>query len=517
MILNNFVKFAYWRNPNIIEQIGFNYYEPTTPVMSKLNVKLLTHKMKLTFSPQDLFLNLFKDECTTYWLDSSIQDNSRVRYSYMGNLTGNHSLIFAYDIRTKQVVIHGTTLEDNFNLEDSFVDYMATLMAQFDRNVTEAFGVGFIGYLSYEMRYETSLHPPELDLRNWKKVQPPASAFMFCVSNIVIDHHENTIELIHMYSSSRMKLHDGLCVELPSLADAEEWMNKTISSIQKVRPVYMNCNKIPITNLELERGIERYKIDIDDCIKYLKSGESYELCLTNKYVQSQSLDYKLRLESYIRLRNNNPSTFGAFIHFEQLNLTICSSSPELFLHSEGTHLEMKPIKGTIKKTGIDDQVRIEKELLSTKNKAENLMIVDLIRNDLSMICNNVHVNKLYNVEEYETLYQLVSTIRGDLREGMDEFDALKLVFPPGSMTGAPKDSSCKILNDLEDGNARGIYSGCLGFLSASGSCMKMSVVIRTAVYFGDQVSVGCGGAITILSDTEEEVDEMLLKLQSVSL
>jgi para-aminobenzoate synthetase len=241
----------------------------------------------------------------------------------------------------------------------------------------------------------------------------------------------------------------------------------------------------------------------------LHAGESYELCLTNRLsVDVGDVD---PFAVFLRQRALNPAPYGAFLRFG--DLTVLSSSPERFLRiSREGEVEARPVKGTrARGVGKEDE-RLREELrMSAKDRAENLMIVDLLRNDLSRVCEvgSVEVEDLFGLETHPHVHQLVSTIRGRLRDEADPLGCIEACFPGGSMTGAPKLRSMQILDRLEP-EPRGIYSGALGYLGLGGG-IDLSIVIRTAVLRDGIATVGSGGAITVRSDPEDEWREMLLK------
>jgi anthranilate/para-aminobenzoate synthase component I len=200
--------------------------------------------------------------------------------------------------------------------------------------------------------------------------------------------------------------------------------------------------------------------------------------------------------------------------------TVCSSSPERYLSAtEDGFIESKPIKGTARRNLVDPEQDdlISKSLsLDEKSRAENLMIVDLVRNDFGRVSvpGSVCVPKLMDVETYASVHQLVSTIRGKLEAHCNVIDALIATFPGGSMTGAPKIRTMDIVDELE-GRPRGIYSGALGYIGYNG-VTDLNIVIRTAILDDETITVGAGGAIVAQSDAMKEVDEVILKARAVS-
>lgn len=242
---------------------------------------------------------------------------------------------------------------------------------------------------------------------------------------------------------------------------------------------------------------------------HIEAGDAFEICLTRAVdVPFAGSPWAL----FRRLRARNPAPFAAYVELEEG--AIVSSSPERFvrLDAEGV-VESRPIKGTRPRGATDEEdARLAEELrTSPKDRAENTMIVDLVRNDLGRICRygTVDVPSLCAVERYETVHQLVSTVRGELEPGKDALDVVTACFPPGSMTGAPKIEAMRILDALEPVE-RGVYSGGLGYVDFRGT-MDLSVVIRTIVVRDGVARVQVGGAIVADSEAEAEYEETVHK------
>ena len=244
--------------------------------------------------------------------------------------------------------------------------------------------------------------------------------------------------------------------------------------------------------------------------EHLHAGNSYEVNLTYRAEEVSEIDPST---AYLRLRELNPAPYAGFLQHDlpTARAWLLSSSPERYaLIGADRIIETKPIKGTTPRGGApaEDAMLRDRLAAEPKFRAENLMITDLLRNDLSMVCEpgSVEVPSLMAVESYETVHQLVSTIRGRLRDDVTTVGALRTLFPAGSMTGAPKLRTMQIIEQVES-TARGPYAGAFGWVSAGGQA-DLGVVIRSLMTGGDgRYLLGTGGGITVHSDVAEEYAE----------
>ncbi|CAI6340029.1 unnamed protein product [Periconia digitata] len=368
---------------------------------------------------------------------------------------------------------------------------------------------GFMGYISYEAGLETIDVTPHA----YSETIPDIN-FAFMHRSIVIDHKTSCVYIQSLLPEDWTWITDTGRI-LDDLSNRTELAAKDMSLASARDNEILDRS---LRTAQIHRPSEpTYRDKVLRCQEYLATGDSYELCLTDSTaIHSPGID---DWTLYKRLRLNNKAPFGAFLRLS--GVSIVGSSPERFLSWSRTGAcQFRPIKGTVKKSASVTREKAHEILRSSKERAENLMIVDLIRHDLSGVigAHRTWVSKLMVVEEYETVYQLVSVIEGQLPEDGTRrgLDVLRASLPPGSMTGAPKKRSCEILGNIER-RPRGIYSGVLGYMDVGGAG-DFSVVIRTAVNShvqSDVWHIGAGGAVTIQSTDEGEFQEMETKCSSV--
>jgi para-aminobenzoate synthetase len=355
-----------------------------------------------------------------------------------------------------------------------------------------------VGYFGYELK-------ADCEGDNAFESSMPDAAFVFADRLIAFDHYEKTTYL--------------LCVTEPTSEDeGSRWIQETSARLEALPPLEpvdlaaITAGGSP-AEFRLSRSHQQYLDDIQTIKDYLTEGDTYEVCLTNKVHTDISPE---PLPLYRTLRHINPAPFSSYLRFG--DDAVLSSSPERFLSiGRDGWMEAKPIKGTSPrgKDRAEDLQLAETLRTDEKTRAENLMIADLLRNDLGVVCDvgTVHVPHLMAIESYETVHQLVSTIRGQLREEVEPPDGIRACFPGGSMTGAPKKRTMEIIDELE-GEARGVYSGAIGYLGLSGGC-DLNIVIRTIVMDGETTTIGTGGAIVMQSDHEAEYQEIMLKARAL--
>jgi para-aminobenzoate synthetase len=432
------------------------------------------------------------------------------RFSIMGNGDGPLAEYVTYRVAEGEVVrrADGTAEPVRQPFFDYLDDQLRARAVAAPAGLPFDFNLGYVGYLGYELKAEsggTDAH----------RADTPDAALLFADRALVLDHGTRTSYLLALSIAG-----DAACT-----AEAGDWLATTAEALSAL-PAAPTDSRPALTlsgpamtdpavsmNVELRHDRDAYLKRIDECLDEINAGESYEICLTNMVTVHTPIDV---LPTFAHLRRVSPVPFGALLDFG--DVAVLSASPERFLSIDGHGaVEAKPIKGTRPRGGDAAEDRALREELrdNPKDRSENLMIVDLLRNDLNTVCSvgSVHVPKLFDVETYAAVHQLVSTIRGTLAPGRSAVDCIRAAFPGGSMTGAPKVRTMEIIDRLEQG-PRGVYSGALGWFSLSGAS-DLSIVIRTLVVDEGRVTFGVGGAIVALSDPDGEFEETVVKSRAM--
>jgi aminodeoxychorismate synthase component I len=357
--------------------------------------------------------------------------------------------------------------------------------------------VGWHGWFGYEFGARTLGLPTA-------RTEVPSAAFFLADRVVVFEHATREVRLEWLEDEG-------------DRASAREWVDATraaLTALPEDRPASSRTAE-PAASVAARwrHDADAYRRMIGECRAAIVRGDAYQLCLTNRVEVDVHPD---PVATYLRLRRDSPSHHGGFLRFG--DVALLSASPEQFLlvERDGT-VATKPMKGTRPRSpdpATDVALRAELRA-SEKERAENLMIVDLMRNDLGRIAEigTVAVPSLLEVEEYPHVHQLVSTVTARLRHPLAALDAVRSAFPAGSMTGAPKESAMRILHRLE-GGPRGVYSGAFGCLGVDGTA-DLAMVIRSIVLTPRGASIGTGGGITALSDPDEEVEETRIKARAL--
>ncbi|MFR9731779.1 aminodeoxychorismate synthase component I [Saccharopolyspora sp. MS10] len=425
------------------------------------------------------FALLFAGSPEAFWLDSARLVPGTARFSFLGDGSGPLA----------------ETIRHRVGERPSIFDRLGAELARRRVRAPELpfdFVGGFVGYFGYELKAECGG-----DARH--RAETPDAWWLFADRFLAVDHELGRAHLV------------ALSADGDTERAAGRWLAETADALAGLpAPPDPLAGHRGVEDVRpwLERSRAEYLAAVETCREALLAGESYEICLTTAASLPAGGD---PFETYRRLRALNPAPYGAFLRCGDVE--IASSSPERFLKISGGTAEAKPIKGTAPRGDTPEgDARLRAGLAADpKARAENLMIVDLLRNDLARVCSpgSVHVPVLRDVESYRTVHQLVSTVRGELAPGRDAVDCVRACFPGGSMTGAPKRRTMELIDELE-GRARGAYSGALGYLSCTGDA-DLAVVIRTMVGSGGRWRIGAGGAVVLGSEAVAEYEEMLLK------
>ncbi|GAB2448354.1 anthranilate synthase component 1 [Conyzicola lurida] len=450
--------------------------------------RVLRHPLGRWIDPADAWAALLADEPNSFWLDSGQGAGT----SYLG--AGGR-------------VIGGSGVFDDLRSElaENRVDVAG-----------QGFALGWVGWLGYELRSVTLGTPVARSSRY------PDAALMYVDRALAFDHATGEVTLLALGREWTGDLAEWRASTIAALASrvvvpgefltGETFPREKVPGLVSPRQFFPEkvLPRHPAPALaEWAYSDAEYLGMIAECQAAIRAGDAYQLCLTTEARVAGEFD---PFRTYLALRESSPAHHGGLIRIG--GVALLSASPEQFLGvSPDGVVESKPIKGTRPRgeTVEADDAFCAELLASDKERAENLMIVDLMRNDIGRVSElgTVVVSSLFAVETYRHVHQLVSTVRGRLLRGRTGVDAVEVCFPAGSMTGAPKRAATLILEGLE-ARPRGIYAGAFGYFGLDGR-VDLAMVIRSIVLDGAGATVGAGGGITALSVPEEELAEARLK------
>ena len=425
--------------------------------------------------------NFFKKDKNSILLDSSKEDKKLSKYSFIGL---NDFMIFEA-INSKSYIDGKVVQGEPFEVLESLVDkYKCTI----DNDIPFLFGA--IGYISYDAGRMLEKLPDTSE----EDFIIPDIRFVF-YKNLIIFDLENNKKYVTDIDGNDERIHKILrkiheCNKIEEEIVSEKSENKFYSNFIK----------------------EDYKNAISTLKDYIKSGDVYIANMTQRFwCENDEESFSI----YKKLRSINKAPFSAFLNFKDFQ--IISSSPERFIQVKDNKAHTRPIKGTRPRgNSFEEDERNKLELInSEKDKAELLMVVDLERNDFSKVCkpHTVKVTELFKLEEYATVFHLVSTVEGELKENVSAVKCIKECFPGGSITGTPKIRAMEIIEELE-GLKRNIYTGVIGYFDFRGNC-DFNIVIRSILKKENKAYFGVGGGITYDSIEEDEYNETLDKAKAL--
>ncbi len=425
--------------------------------------------------------NLLQDETDTVILDSSLI-GPQGRYTIIGRKP------YLKLVNDDVFLVNGEA--SPFSFEEYLKKYLRDNYQA--KTMALPLTAGAIGYFSYDY----GRIKEKVKTKHLREPDIPLCILNFYDELIIEDLAEAKVYLI---ANGRLR-------------DPAKALTELEAMIEAAPPLPLSAAEKESIRVEANFGKEEYLNTITALIDYITAGDVYIANLTQKLTIKS---HKKPFATFLKLRQINPSPFGAYLNYGAFKV-ICAS-PERFLELRNKKVTTRPIKGTRKRGETDrEDKRLKEELRNSgKDRSELLMVVDLERNDLNRVCSpgSVEVIELFAVEEYATVFHLVATITGKLASGHNAGDLIEAAFPGGSITGAPKKRAMEIIDELEN-DSRGLYTGSLGYISLDGD-MDLNIIIRTALYKDGIYSLGVGGGITFESETEFEYEETLQKAKAI--
>jgi para-aminobenzoate synthetase component I len=429
------------------------------------------------FTDSAQLFSVYADKAWAVFLDSGFPGSNQGRYDIIA-AEPVCTLVTHGDIT--EITCNGRTIKSTENPFDLVKQQLLSFPSANLDFEDVPFSGGVIGYFSYDLARRLEALPAIAE--DAEHIAEMAVGIYEWA--VIVDHHRQKSYLVgHCDRQKRQALIQRFS-QLPAAPSYHAF--KVLSAIE--------------SNMDKEAYVHAFSR-----IKhYLKEGDCYQVNLTQRFVADCEGD---PWTAYQSLRKLNAAPFSCYLNLPEVR--ILSSSPERFLKLTDSAVETKPIKGTRsrKPDYMEDQQQIQELQASTKDRAENLMIVDLLRNDISKTCKNgsVKVPVLFDVESYATVHHLVSTVTGILAENRHALDLLKSCFPGGSITGAPKIRSMEVIEELEP-NRRGVYCGAIGYIGFNGN-MDTNIAIRTLVHSDNTIRFWAGGGIVNDSVAEDEYQE----------
>jgi len=452
------------------------------------------------YKPVEVF-ELFKNEPYSFFLDSGMNPQRLGRYSFIGTepflvmkSQGNNIRLISGDSQTTQ--------------QGNPFDVLHNLLETYRLDCSQApvpFCGGAIGYLSYDLcHFIERLPGTAID-----DLKLPESYFAFYNTILAFDNLLGKSYIIssgfpeHNVEEKRLKI---------AATEVEKMKNRLETTVSVPETNTADTPALTEAVLKCNFTPEDYKNAVKKVRDYIIAGDIFQANISQRFETDLAIP---PYELYNRLRRINPAPFASYLNFD--DVVIVSASPERFLLLSGDQVETRPIKGTRPrgKDAAEDKLMAQELTSSVKDRAENIMIVDLERNDLGRVCQfgTVRVTELAILETFPTVFHLTSTVVGKLRPDKNRLDLLKATFPGGSITGAPKVRAMEIIDEVEP-TRRSVYTGAIGYLCFSGN-MDINIVIRTFLIKDKKAYFQVGGGIVYDSDPEEEYQETLDKAKAL--
>lgn len=460
----------------------------------------IIHELSTSLKPSEAF-ELFKDESHSFFLDSGMDSQRLGRYSFIGT---DPFLVMKSRGDSISLISHDSQKTEQGNP----FDILHNLLEKYRLDCSQApvpFCGGAVGYLGYDLcHFIERLPGTAID-----DLQLPESYFAFYSTILAFD---TLLGKSYIISSG-----------FPELDDEEQRLRRAAAQYEEMKARISAPISIPETNttntpalteavLKCNFTPEDYKNAVKKVRDYIIAGDIFQANISQRFETDLTIP---PYELYSRLRRINPAPFASYLNFD--DVVIASASPERFLRLDGDQVETRPIKGTRPrgKDDDDDELMAQELTSSMKDRAENVMIVDLERNDLGRVCQfgSVQVTELAILETFPTVFHLTSTVVGKLRPGKNRLDLLKATFPGGSITGAPKVRAMEIIDEIEP-TRRSVYTGAIGYFCFSGN-IDINIVIRTFLVKDKKAYFQVGGGIVYDSDPEEEYEETLQKAKAL--